>query len=215
LTVRNLICIFLFVNALWPTFGVAQEGERIMFVIPKTWGAWKTVTNKETDKQTFIERIPESQDISAIRDIIVEQSFAGLAPNATPMNFLTLMIHAAAPANCEQFLAFGPFAGDSFYSPAAYGRYFCSKLKDKPYGIVSVMKATRAKGRMYVIQREWRLQPFDLNALNSLLGLLPRPAFGSEAEALSWYEAYTATEALFARSFFICDSRDPLRPCPK
>jgi hypothetical protein len=193
----------------------AQEGEKLLFSVPKTWGPWKTITNQSTDKLTFIERIPESQDAASIQDMIVEQWFSGLPLNATPTNVLALMINGAAPASCEQIRAYGPFADTQYGSPTARARYFCAKVKDKPYGLVSIIKAVRGKDRLYVIQREWRLPPYDLDTLNRLTGLIPRQAFSSETDALKWYEAYASTETWLAESVFVCDSRDATKPCPK
>jgi hypothetical protein len=127
------------------------SGEHLV-VAPYPGGApWQTVTDKRNDFQSMIEIIPADQSVTAIKDIIVEQTFFKLK-NQDPSAFIGGLLQRLS-RSCASARINGPKAGTQNGYPVAYGQSYCVGVRGED--VDSFLKAIAGKDALYLVQREF------------------------------------------------------------
>ncbi len=186
--------------------------ERFVVPQPKNWSGWKVITNESQGAVTNIERIPDTQDASNIKDLVVEQKYMGLRKGVTPEMFVALTLQRVAGA-CEDLRTIGPKKLEEDGHPVAYGQFFCTRQNGKQYGVISMIKAILGSGNMYVALREWRIPPFKFlnddpsNALFELKGMKDK------AEGIAWYEEFKNSSKYLSDEVALCGGGERSNAC--
>ena len=192
----------------------AEEGEQLVVQVHPGWGQWKTITNRATPQLLFVERIPETQNVQSIRDMVIEQTISGLPPQVTPAIALS-SVHRGVASACESSRINGPTVRTENGYPVAYGQFYCTKQKGAPYGVVAVQKFIRGKEKLYVVQREWRLPPFEFEVAGGTAGVISSKYFPSPEALLAWFDAVNISMEYLGKQVVVCDSLDENKACPK
>jgi hypothetical protein len=121
---------------------------------------WKIITDRQDDKQVWIEWIPADQTTDTIRDILTEQIFFTLRGKA-PGTFVNDLLNRINGA-CRATRRNGPNAKNELGYPVAYAQVYCVGNEGKDVDIF--IKAIGGRDALYVVQREFR-QPETPDAM--------------------------------------------------
>lgn len=143
--------------------------------LPLPAGAgWRVVEWREGQGVRHEEYIPRGQGIEDYRDRLLVQRFAdqGMSPEAYLGH-----IASGLASHCSPFTTSGLTSGERDGLPHATRTAYCGRFGERSYGYVLAQKAIRDGDHLFVVEREWRLPPFGVDADG-----LARLDFGQGAE---------------------------------
>lgn len=165
--------------------------EMLRFQAPAGWGV---VHTDEGEALRVLHMMPEGQQPGDWRDMITVQ----VLKTTEPPTLAALHARAVASyeADCEQRLGGTPQYGDTNGFETAFWTLGCSRNRRTGHGETAFFKAVRGLEGVYVLQRAWRVAPFDPAA---------GPGISAEDQRL-------AVSVLQGATVCIPDSR--AHPCP-
>src|ERR1700743_244500 len=125
-----------------------------LIVPPYPGAAWKKITDRVDDRQTWIEWIPVDQSESDIRDILTEQIFPE-QKDADPAAFARDWM-ARFEGRCAGLKIDGPILLLENGVRTASADVYCVGLKGENKDVDIVFKALAGQEALYVVQREFR-----------------------------------------------------------
>jgi hypothetical protein len=202
-----------FVSLALSTFSTAvfAGDEYLSFPPPPGWGGWKVLTEQRSPERIFVERIPENQSPSEVKDIVIEQYYVGIQQKISPVDLLKALPRIAQSSICEKMRATTPVGQVEHGFNVAYAQMYCPRQKGKTYGFIDLQKAIQGKNGIYVIQREWRVNFFDFqDSPASKHAFIPQEAFGTVEKAKEWFVDMEKNNEYLMKDVFLCASA----PCP-
>lgn len=122
---------------------------------------WRVVEWREGQGVRHEEYIPRDQGLEDYRDRLLVQRFAdqGMSPDA-------YLGHVASglASHCSPFTTSGLTSGERDGLPHATRTAYCGRFGERDYGYVVAQKAIRDGDHLFVVEREWRLPPFGVDA---------------------------------------------------
>ncbi len=137
----------------WLAMGTAATAAERLVLEPYPGGPWYDVVNQSGPGGLVREQMPQGQTPQDPRDVLTAQSMKG--STASPASFITGAFSQLSQS-CETVETVGPTTEVEAGRPVSYGRFYCGKLKDKPYGAHVFFKAIRGTDALYVIDRDFR-----------------------------------------------------------
>lgn len=167
------------------------EGEQLYLLPPQGWVPAYHDTRGNVE---LIEMVPQGQTMSDWSEMLTVQLIGG-KPSQTPEEVLKNQ-QSQVRDSCDD-AGFGPLSPsqDNGYDSAIQAMA-CSKSKKYQKGELNLFKVIKGHERLYIINRAWRGEPFEL-------AHLPVPPETTK----SWL--------VFMAKTVVCDSRDAQKPCPK
>lgn len=139
---------------------------------------WRLVDLREGNGIRHEEYIPRGQGTEDYRDRIIVQRFK--EAEQSPETYLGHIASGLA-GHCESFTTSGLVPSTRDGLPAATRSAYCNRFDTRPYGYVIAQKTIRDGDFLFVVEREWRIPPFQVSS-EGLADLAPgKPA---ENEAL-------------------------------
>lgn len=122
---------------------------------------WRVVDLREGQGVRHEEYIPRGQGLEDYRDRLLVQRFAdqGMSPEAYLGH-----IASGLAAHCSPFTTSGLTSGERDGLPHATRTAYCGRFGTRDYGYVVAQKAIRDGDHLFVVEREWRLPPFGVDA---------------------------------------------------
>lgn len=126
---------------------------------------WRIVDLREGNGIREEEYVPRGQGVEDYRDRVLVQRF-----DAQDMNPETYLGHVAAglAKHCPAFITSGLVSGVRDGLPHATRTAYCARFDARPYGYVIAQKAIRDGDHILVVEREWRIPPFAVDATGSV-----------------------------------------------
>lgn len=126
---------------------------------------WRITDLREGKGIRHEEYVPRGQGIDDYRDRLLVQRFT--AQDMTPEAYLS-HIAAGMAKHCPAFTTSGLVSGVRDGMPHATRSAYCGRFDERPYGYVIAQKAIRDHDHLFVVEREWRLTPFAVDADGSI-----------------------------------------------
>ena len=123
--------------------------------------AWRIVDLREGNGIRHEEYIPRGQGIEDYRDRIIVQRM--VSQNLNPETYLA-HVSAGLRAHCSELTTSGLFASERDGLPSAALTVYCSRFGSRSYGYVVAQKAVLDGNHLFVVEREWRLPAFSVDA---------------------------------------------------
>lgn len=122
---------------------------------------WRVVEWREGQGVRHEEYIPRDQGIEDYRDRLLVQRFAdqGMSPDVYLGH-----IASGLASHCSPFTTSGLTSGERDGLPHATRTAYCGRFGERSYGYVLAQKAIRDGDHLFVVEREWRLPPFGVDA---------------------------------------------------
>ena len=140
----------------------AAESPTLHWPLPMPAGhPWRIVDLREGNGIRHEEYIPRGQGIEDYRDRIVVQRMA--SQNLNPETYLA-HVSAGLRAHCSELTTSGLFASERDGLPSAALTVYCARFASRNYGYVVAQKAVLDGENMFVVEREWRLPAFSIDA---------------------------------------------------
>lgn len=130
--------------------------------LPLPAGAgWRVVEWRAGQGVRHEEYIPRDQGIEDYRDRLLVQRFAdqGMSPDVYLGH-----IASGLASHCSPFTTSGLTSGERDGLPHATRTAYCGRFGERSYGYVLAQKAIRDGDHLFVVEREWRLPPFGVDA---------------------------------------------------
>lgn len=126
---------------------------------------WRIVNLREGNGIREEEYVPRGQGVEDYRDRLLVQRF-----DAQEMNPETYLGHVAAglTKHCSAFTTSGLVSGVRDDLPHATRTAYCARFDTRPYGYVIAQKAILDGNFILVVEREWRIPPFNVDASGSI-----------------------------------------------
>lgn len=122
---------------------------------------WRIIDLHEGNGIRHEEYVPRGQGIDDYRDRLLVQRF--VAQDLDPEAYLG-HIAAGLAKHCPAFTTSGVVIGARDGMAHATRTAYCGRFDARPYGYVIAQKAIRDGEHLFVVEREWRLAPFDVGA---------------------------------------------------
>ena|GEM_PF-1589446 len=122
---------------------------------------WRVVDLREGQGIRHEEYLPRSQGLEDYRDRLLVQRF--VAQDMSPELYLG-HIAAGLARHCPAFTTSGLVGGERDGLPHATRTAYCGRFDARPYGYVIAQKAIRDGDHLFVVEREWRVPPFSVDA---------------------------------------------------
>ena len=122
---------------------------------------WRIVDLREGNGIRHEEYIPRGQGMEDYRDRIVVQRMA--SQKLTPETYLA-HVSAGLRAHCSELTTSGLFASERDGLPSAALTVYCSRFASRSYGYVVAQKAVLDGEHLFVVEREWRVPAFSIDA---------------------------------------------------
>lgn len=135
---------------------------------------WRIVDLREGNGIRHEEYIPRGQGVDDYRDRILVQRMP--SQQFSPESYLA-QISAGLRAHCNQITNSGLFASERDGLPSAALTVYCARFDSRNYGYVVAQKAILDGEHMFVVEREWRLPAYSIDATG-----LPRFDSGSASD---------------------------------
>lgn len=122
---------------------------------------WRVVEWREGQGVRHEEYIPRDQGLEDYRDRLLVQRFAdqGMSPDVYLGH-----IASGLASHCSPFTTSGLTSGERDGLPHATRTAYCGRFSERDYGYVVAQKAIRDGDHLFVVEREWRLPPFGVDA---------------------------------------------------
>ncbi|MCK6393122.1 hypothetical protein [Zoogloea sp.] len=141
---------------------VSAESPTLHWPLPLPAGhPWRIVDLREGNGIRHEEYIPRGQGIEDYRDRIVVQRMA--SQNLNPETYLA-HVSAGLRAHCSELTTSGLFASERDGLPSAALTVYCARFASRSYGYVVAQKAVLDGEHLFVVEREWRLPAFSIDA---------------------------------------------------
>jgi len=141
---------------------VSAESPTLHWPLPMPAGhPWRIVDLREGNGIRHEEYIPRGQGIEDYRDRIVVQRMA--SQNLNPETYLA-HVSAGLRAHCSELTTNGLFASERDGLPSAALTVYCARFASRNYGYVVAQKAVLDGEHLFVVEREWRLPAFSIDA---------------------------------------------------
>jgi hypothetical protein len=155
--------------------GAAADAPTLDWRLPLPAGqGWRIIDLREGNGIRHEEYVPRGQGIEDYRDRLLVQRFG--AQEMSPEAYLGHIASGLA-AHCSPFTTSGLTSGERDGLPHATRTAYCGRFGERSYGYVLAQKAIRDGDHLFVVEREWRLPPFGVDADG-----LARLDFGQGAE---------------------------------
>jgi hypothetical protein len=192
---RTFAALTLALAALAPLGAVAQQpppkapvGEILLLNPPAGWVPQQV---QKTDKAEVTRLLPPGQTEKDWTEMMLVQIFPG--PDGQPIGYVENAVNVSRK-NCDAAGASPTNRAQVNNYPFASVTITCTKGKASGKGSVMMIHGIRGKEALYVVQRQWRGQPFDKDTAP------PIPA----DIAQQWTTFRVG----------LCDTRAPKHPCP-
>jgi hypothetical protein len=140
----------------------SAEAPTLRWPLPLPAGQpWRIVDLREGNGIRHEEYIPRGQGIEDYRDRIVVQRM--VSQNLNPETYLA-HVSAGLRAHCSELTTSGLFASERDGLPSAALTVYCSRFGSRNYGYVVAQKAVLDGDHLFVVEREWRLPAFRIDA---------------------------------------------------
>ncbi len=126
-----------------------------------------------------------------------------IKPGAGPGPILTLMSQGVHQA-CDQAKVSPATEAEENGYRVAYAQFYCSKQKGKDYGVINQQKAIKGEKSIYIVQREWRVKPFEFETGDKNSFTLSIKSFGSEAEAKQLLDSMQTASEYLHKTVTVC-----------
>ena len=174
MSIRPLHAVALALGVL-ASLPVSAESPTLHWPLPLPAGhPWRIVDLREGNGIRHEEYIPRGQGIEDYRDRIVVQRM--VSQNLNPETYLA-HVSAGLRAHCSELTTSGLFASERDGLPSAALTVYCTRFASRNYGYVVAQKAVLDGEHLFVVEREWRLPAFSIDATG-----LPQLNSGSPAE---------------------------------
>ncbi|KAB2963108.1 hypothetical protein, partial [Zoogloea sp.] len=155
--------------------GAAAEPPTLHWQVPlPTSQGWRIVDLREGKGVRHEEYIPRGQGVQDYRDRIIIQRFN--SPDMSPEAYLGHIATGLA-GHCRGFTTSGLVAGVREGLPHATRTAYCGTFNGRDYGYVIAQKAFRDGDHLFIVEREWRVPGFFVDATG-----MASLDFGSTAE---------------------------------
>jgi hypothetical protein len=167
------------------------SGERLLMSPP---AGWKPVVMQRGEKVSITRLYPPNQDENNWSELVTVQIYP--SSEQSPRTFIDGAIHYSRES-CEAAGASAVTERTANGYPMATVSITCTKGTKSGMGGFVLIQAIRGKDALYVVQRQWRGQPFERNQ---------NPPF-PPGLLQDW--------ARFSQQVSLCDTRDNRYPCPQ
>lgn len=171
----RLLHLSTFLAALLTCTGAMAEPPTLHWQVPLPAGqGWRIVDLREGKGVRHEEYIPRGQGVEDYRERILIQRFK--APDMSPETYLGHIATGLA-GHCRGFTTSGLVAGVREGLPHATRNAYCGTFNGRDYGYVIAQKVFRDDDHLFVVEREWRVPGFFVDATG-----MASLNFGSSAE---------------------------------
>lgn len=151
-----------FLVALFASAGAAAEPPTLHWQVPLPASqGWRIVDLREGKGVRHEEYIPRGQGIEDYRDRIIIQRFH--SPDMSPETYLGHIATGLA-GHCRGFTTSGLVAGVREGLPHATRTAYCGTFNGRDYGYVIAQKAFRDGDHLFIVEREWCVPGFFVDA---------------------------------------------------
>lgn len=148
--------------ALLTCAGAWAEAPTLHWPVPLPAGqGWRIVDLREGKGVRHEEYIPRGQGVEDYRDRIIVQRFT--SPDMPPETYLGHIATGLA-GHCRGFTTSGMVAGVRDGLPHATRTAYCGTFNGRDYGYVIAQKAFRDGDHLFIVEREWRVPGFYVDA---------------------------------------------------
>lgn len=169
------------------------------------WDETTLLTSKSNGQTSLFEIIRKSDNPKQPGEFLTINVYPAsfLKPGAGPGPLLTLM-NIGVYSACDQAKVAPVKEAEENGYKVAYAQFYCSKQKGKEYGVINQQKAIKGEKSIYIVQREWRVKPFEFeNGDKNSFTLSPK-SFGSEAEAKQLFDAMQTASGYLHKTVTVC-----------
>lgn len=174
------------------------------------WGKWQKIKDERLGTFREIEHIPEGQGQFNYSDLLNEQWLTAL-PKSMPAKRFAHSLKDIINSVCDGSVNEPVFATVERDINVAYGKYYCGRRRGTEQGVVAYFKAIRGKDAIYLVTREWRVEPFDVMAIS--IARLKQDIFPSQQALRKFEREANATEKYLKWNVFICPVGDFSKSC--
>ncbi len=155
-----------FAASLLVASGACADAPTLDWRLPLPAGqGWRIIELREGNGIRHEEYVPRGQGIEDYRDRLLVQRAD--AQDMSPEVYLG-HIAAGLAKHCPAFTTSGLVSGARDGLAHATRTAYCSRFGDRPYGYVVAQKAIRDGEFLFVVEREWRLPPFTVDAAGAV-----------------------------------------------
>ena len=183
----------------WLAMATAATAAERLVLEPYPGAPWYDVVNQSGPGGLVREQMPQGQTPEDPRDVLTAQSMKG--SRASPASFITGAFSQLGQS-CEMAETVGPTTEVEAGRPVSYGRFYCGKLKDKPYGAHVFFKAIKGSDALYVIDRDFRTPVSEHPSAPAL----------PEDQAVLFLQTEGAARKYLTDKVYVCD---PVFPEPR
>ena len=169
------------------------------------WDETVLLTSKSNGQVALYEIIRKADNPKAPSEFFTINVYpVGIVkPEAGPGAVLTLM-SLGVYSVCDQAKVPATLESEENGYKVAYGQFYCSKQKGKNYGVINQRKAIKGEKSIYIVQREWRVKPFEFENGDKNSFTLSLKSFDSEAEAKQLFDAMQTANEYLHKTVTVC-----------
>ncbi|MFO6422320.1 hypothetical protein [Motilimonas sp. KMU-193] len=174
------------------------------------WGNWQKIKDERLGSFREIEHIPEGQSQFNFSDLLNEQWLTAL-PKSMPAERFATSLKDIVNSVCDGSINEPIYADVEKGVGVAYGKYYCGRRRGTEQGVIAYFKALRGKEAIYLVTREWRVEPFDVTAIS--IERLKQDIFPNPQALSDFKKAARQTELYLKQQAYICPVGDFSKRC--